>query len=318
MRVLIADRFSDAARASLIADGVDVRYEPDARDDALTRAISDTQADALVVRSTRVTADMLRAGRLALVIRAGAGFNTIDVETARALRYLSCANCPGKNSNAVAEIAFGMIIALDRQIVANVEDLRRGVWRKAAYSGARGLAGSTLGLIGVGRIGRAMIPRAHAFGMGVVGWSRSLTESDAAALCIERKASPIDVAQASDVVSVHVSLTQDTRELANRQFFEVMREGAIFINTARAEVVDEAALAWAVQERGVRAGLDVFKGEPPTGTDEIDNPLFALEGVIGAHHIGGQTSEAQRAIADETVRIIREYRATGMPPNLVW
>ena len=317
MRVLIADRFSDAARASLVSDGVDVRYEPDARGDALTQAISDTRADALVVRSTRVTAGMLRAGRLALVIRAGAGFNTIDVETARALGiYVS--NCPGKNSNAVAEIAFGMIIALDRQITANVEDLRRGVWRKAAYSSARGLAGSTLGLVGVGRIGRAMIPRAHAFGMRVVGWNRSLTDADAAALGIERKASPIDVAQASDVVSVHVSLTRDTRELANRQFFEVMREGAIFINTARAEVVDESALAWAVKERGIRAGLDVFEGEPPTGTGEIDNPLFALEGVIGTHHIGGQTSEAQRAIAEETVRIIREFRATGTPPNLVW
>ena len=176
-----------------------------------------------------------------------------------------------------------MIIALDRQIVANVEDLRRGVWRKAAYSSARGLAGSTLGLIGVGRIGRAMIPRAHAFGMGVVGWSRSLTESDAAALGIERKASPIDVAQASDVVSVHVSLTQDTRELANRQFFEVMREGAIFINTARAEVVDEAALAWAVQERGVRAGLDVFEGGAADRNGrQSTTRFFALERRLSA------------------------------------
>ena len=124
--------------------------------------------------------------------------------------------------------------------------------------------------------------------------------------------------QASDIASVHVSLTDETRAFIGRSFFQAMREDSIFINTSRAEVVDESALAWAVRERGIRAGLDVFEGEPPSGTGSIDNPLFALDGVIGTHHIGGQTSEAQQAIADETVRIIREYRATGTPPNLVW
>ena len=317
MRVLVADRFSDDARATLAADGFDVAYTPDARGDALTAAIADTQADVLVVRSTRVDADMLRAGRLKLVIRAGAGFNTIDVATAKSLG-IYVANCPGKNSNAVVEIAFGLIIALDRQIAANVADLQRGAWRKAAYSSARGLAGSTLGLVGVGRIGRAMIPRAKAFGMSVTGWSRSLTDYTADELGIARKETPTDVAQSADIVSVHVSLNDDTRQMAGRDFFAAMREGAIFINTSRAEVVDEAALAWAVRERGIKAGLDVFEGEPPSGTGSIDNPLFALDGVVGTHHIGGQTSEAQRAIADETVRIIREYRDTGTVLNLVW
>ena len=317
MRVLIADRFSDDARATLASDGFQVFYEPDARDEALTVAIASTRAEILVVRSTRVAADSLNVGQLALVIRAGAGFNTIDVETARSLG-IYVANCPGKNSNAVAEIAFGLIIALDRQIPANAADLRSGIWRKASYSSARGLAGSTLGLVGVGRIGRAMIPRARAFGMHVVGWSRSLTDDAAAELGIERMDSPIEVAKVSDTVSIHVSLTDDTRAFVNRHFFEAMHEGSIFINTSRAEVVDEVALAWAVRERGIKAGLDVFEGEPPTGTGSIDNPLFQLDGVVGTHHIGGQTSEAQRAIADETVRIIREFKATGTPPNLIW
>ena len=316
MRVLVADRFSEEARNELQADGFDVCYAPDARDAALADAIAESKAEVLVVRSTRVKADMLKAGRLRLVIRAGAGFNTIDVEAAKSLDiYVS--NCPGKNSNAVAEIAFGLIIALDRQIVANTDDLRQSVWRKASYSSARGLAGSKLGLVGVGRIGRAMIPRAKAFGMSVIGWSRSLTDDRARELEIDRKNSAIEVAKAADVVSLHVALTQDTRALAGRAFFRAMREGSIFINTSRAEVVDEAALAWAVQERGIRAGLDVFEGEPSSGTGTIDSPLFSLEGVIGTHHIGGQTSEAQRAIADETVRIIREFYATGTPPNLV-
>ena len=317
MRILVADRFSEEARNELEADGFDVCYAPNARDAALADAIAESKAEVLVVRSTRVTADTLEAGRLRLIIRAGAGFNTIDVEAAKSLN-INVSNCPGKNSNAVAEIAFGLIIALDRQIIANTEDLRRSVWRKASYSSAHGLAGSTLGLVGVGRIGRAMIPRAKAFGMSVVGWSRSLTDSKAATLEIHRESSAIEVAKAADVVSLHVALTQDTRALAGRAFFDSMREGSIFINTSRAEVVDEAALAWAVQERSIRAGLDVFEGEPSSGIGTIDNPLFSLEGVIGTHHIGGQTSEAQRAIAAETVRIIREFHATGTPPNLVW
>ena len=317
MRVLIADRFSETARSELAESGFEICYEPDASGAALIGAIDRTNAEVLVVRSTRVTAGMLETGRLRLVIRAGAGFNTIDVETAKSLD-IDVSNCPGKNSNAVAEIAFGLIIALDRQITANALDLRHGIWRKASYSSARGLAGSTLGLVGVGRIGRAMIPIAKAFGMSVIGWSRSLTDDRADELGIDRKGSAIEVATAADVVSVHVALTQDTRGLAGRTFFGAMREGAIFINTSRAEVVDEAALGWAIQQRGIRAGLDVFEGEPSSGTGTIENALFSMEGVIGTHHIGGQTSEAQSAIADETVRIIREFHATGTPPNLVW
>ncbi len=317
MRVLIADRFSEDARKSLVSDGIDVSYTPDAREDALTHAIADTNARVLVVRSTRVTNEMLIAGHLGLVIRAGAGFNTIDVDAAKALG-IYVANCPGKNSNAVCEIAFGLIIALDRQIAANTDDLRRGLWRKTSYSSARGLAGSTLGLVGVGRIGRAMIPRAHAFGMRVIGWSRSLTDQHASSYGIERKTSPLEVARSADVVSIHVSLNEDTRALVARSFFEAMREGSIFINTSRAEIVDEDALAWAVSKRSIRAGLDVFEGEPSSGSGAIDNPLFSMDGVIGTHHIGGQTSEAQRAIADETLRIIREYRDTGRVLNPVW
>lgn len=316
MKILIADRFSDVARTDMKASGFEVLYEPDVRDEALVKVLANTGPDVLVVRSTRVTAAMLQAGRLGLVIRAGAGYNTIDVVTATELG-IKVANCPGKNANAVVELAFGLIIALDRQIPENVHDLRQGRWNKINYSSARGLSGSTLGLVGVGTIGRGMIPRARAFGMSVVGWSRSLTPEKADALGIEMKASPAEVAAASDVVSLHVALTNDTRHLADESFFKIMQEGAFFINTSRAEVVDEAALAHAVKTRGIRAGLDIFEGEPPTGTGEVDNPLFKLDGVIGTHHIGGQTSEAQRSIAKETVRIIREFRDTGVAPNQV-
>lgn len=316
MKVVIADRFREDARADLEDDGFHVTYDPDLKEDSLQQAIADTGADVLVVRSTRVSGDVLRAGRLGLVIRAGAGYNTIDVEAARE-QSIYVSNCPGGNSNAVAELAFGLMIALDRRIPDNVEDLKHGIWNKLGYSNGRGLWGSTLGLIGVGRVGRAMIPRAHAFGMSVSGWSRSLTPVQASELGIERKGTPLDVASSSDIVSLHVALTADTHRMIDEQFFDAMRPGAMLINTARDEVVDESALAGAVKEKGVRAGLDVFTGEPSSGTGAIENGLFELEGVIGTHHVGGQTLEAQRTIAEETVRIIREFEKTGVPPNLV-
>jgi D-3-phosphoglycerate dehydrogenase len=259
---------------------------------------------------------MLQAGHLSLVVRAGAGYNTIDVEAASE-RGISVANCPGKNSIAVAELAFGLIIALDRRIAENTSDLARGVWNKKEYGKARGLFGRTLGLIGVGGIGCEMVPRARAFGMPVVAWSRRLTVERARELSLERKESPRDVAASSDVVSVHVALKPETTGLIGEDFFTAMRPGSFFVNTSRAEVVDQAALARAVSERGLRAGLDVFAGEPSGGSGAVDDPIFQLPGVIGTHHIGASTDQAQEAIAAETVRIVREYRETGRTPNVV-
>src|SRR6266498_5439060 len=199
MRVLIADKFEQSGIDGLKAAGCDVLYQPDLKDDALAQAIRDTTADVLVVRSTSVTRPMLESGSLSLVVRAGAGYNTIDVEAASE-RGIAVANCPGKNSVAVAELAFGLILALDRRVVDNAADLKRGVWNKKDYSKARGLHGRTLGLIGVGGIGKEMIPRARAFGMPVAAWSRSLTPERAQALGVERKTSPTEVAAVADVV----------------------------------------------------------------------------------------------------------------------
>jgi D-3-phosphoglycerate dehydrogenase len=316
MKVLIADKFPESGQNELRQSGFEVVCDPELKDDALTQAIGSTGADILVVRSTKVTGGMLEAGRLSLVVRAGAGYNTIDVSTASA-RGIYVANCPGKNSVAVAELAFGLILALDRRIPQNAADLRQGRWNKKEYGKARGLLGRTLGLIGLGQIGSEMIPRARAFQMPVVAWSRSLTQERAEELGIERKDSPLDVARSSDIVSLHVALKDETRNLIDWKFFEAMREGAFLINTARAEVIDQSALERAVVERGIRAGLDVFAGEPSAGTGAVEDKIFALEGVIGTHHIGASTDQAQAAISDETVRIIREYKETGRAPNVV-
>jgi D-3-phosphoglycerate dehydrogenase len=316
MKVLIADKFPEAGRAAVAAAGIKVVYDPDLNDAALTAAVRATGADILVVRSTKVPAATLAAGRLSLVVRAGAGYDTIDVAAASA-RGIYVSNCPGKNSVAVAELTFALMLALDRRIPANVADLKAGRWNKAEYSKARGLFGRTLGLVGLGRIGQEVLARAHVFGMPVVAWSPSLTPERAAELDVERKESPAEVAAASDVLSVHVALTSGTRHLIDRRVFEALRPGSYFINTARAEVVDQAALYEAVRDRGIRAGLDVFANEPPGGVGTIGDPIFGLDGVIGTHHIGASTEQAQEAIAEEAVRIVGEYVRTGRVPNVV-
>lgn len=316
MKILIADKFPEGGRDELLQAGFDIEYDPDLKDDALAAAIKSSAADILVVRGTKVTAEMLEGGRLSLVVRAGAGYNTIDVKSASA-RGIYVSNCPGKNSIAVAELAFGLLLSLDRRIPDNVSDLRQGRWNKKEYSKAPGIFGKTIGLIGVGRIGQEMVTRARAFGMPVVAWSRSLTPERAEKLGIEMKQSPLEVASASDVVSVHVALNNDTKNLIDEKFLTAMKPGAYFINTSRAEVVDQAALVRAITERGLRAGLDVFAGEPTVGVGTVEDDIFKLDGVIGTHHIGASTDQAQQAIAEESVRIIREYQETGRAPNVV-
>lgn len=316
MRVLIADKFEQSGRDGLKAIGCDVSFEPDLKDDALTNAIREQTPDVLVVRGTKVTEPMLAAAQIKLVVRAGAGFNTIDVAAA-SRRGIYVSNCPGKNSIAVAELAFALILALDRRIADNVIALRRGEWNKKEFSKARGLFGRTLGLVGVGKIGAEMIPRAHAFGMRVIAWSRSLTPERAVELGVEFKASPAEVARAADVVSVHVALNSETRGFLGADFFAAMREGAYFINTARGEVVNQAALLEAMRSRGIRAGLDVYAGEPTAATAPFTDEIAEEPNLYGTHHIGASTDQAQEAIAAETVRIVREFKETGNVPNVV-
>ncbi|MFL5340862.1 MAG: NAD(P)-dependent oxidoreductase [Gemmataceae bacterium] len=316
MKVLIADKFPEDGRAALARAGVEAVYDPELTDAALTQAVRSTGADVLVVRSTKVPAATLTAGRLSLVVRAGAGYDTIDVKAASA-RGIYVSNCPGKNAIAVAELTFALILALDRRIPANVSDLKAGRWNKTEYSKARGLFGRTLGLVGLGRIGQEVLGRAQAFGMPVVAWSPSLTPERAEALGVQRRGSPAEVAAACDVLSVHVALNSDTRNLIGHGVLDALRPGSYFINTARAEVVDESALYEAVRDRGIRAGLDVFAGEPPGGAGAVEDRIFELDGVIGTHHIGASTDQAQQAIADEMVRIVCEYVQTGRVPNVV-
>src|SRR6266699_2164919 len=175
MKILIADKFEQSGRDGLQAMGCEISFQPDLKDEALVETIAKEQPDVLVVRGTKVTEPMLAAGPLKLIVRAGAGYNTIDVAAA-SQRGIYVSNCPGKNAIAVAELTFALILALDRRVPDGVAELRGGHWNKKEYSKARGLFGRTIGLLGYGAVGQEVATRALAFGMPVVVWSRRFAE----------------------------------------------------------------------------------------------------------------------------------------------
>ncbi len=316
MKVLVADKVPADGLEALRAAGCEVVLDPDLGGKALAEALQKTGAEVLIVRSTEVKADALAAGRLGLVVRAGAGYNTIDTKAASE-RGIYVSNCPGKNSIAVAELTMGLILALDRHIPDAVADLRAGVWNKGKYGKARGLYGRTLAILGMGSIGREVAARARAFGLSVRAWSRSLTPEGAAELGVSYCATPVEAVRSADIVSIHLALKPETRGLVGPAVIEALAPGACLVNTARAEVVDEAALLAAVKAKGIRVAVDVFAGEPAASSGKLETTLFQQPGIIGTHHVGASTDQAQDAIARETVRIVLEYQSTGKVPNCV-
>lgn len=317
MKVLIADKFEKVGVDGLHELGCEVISKPELKAEDLPQALQELDPRILIVRSTKVTADALKAGtNLGLVIRAGAGIDNIDMATASSLGVF-VSNCPGKNSIAVAELIMGLTLSADRRIPDQVRDIRAGQWHKGEYAKARGLHGRTMGIVGLGQIGREVAKRAKAFGMHVIAWSRNFTTADAEHLGIGYAQTPVDVARAGDVVSVNVAATAETRNLCDEAFFEAMKPGAYFINTARGSVVDEAALVKAIRGKNIRAGLDVFQQEPPGASGEFTNPIVQERGVYGTHHVGASTDQAQVAIAHEVLRITSSFITSGEVPNCV-
>jgi D-3-phosphoglycerate dehydrogenase / 2-oxoglutarate reductase len=317
MKVLIADKFEKVGIDGLKELGCTVVSQPEVKAEDLPAAIKANDPHILIVRSKKVNAAALKAGTaLTLVIRAGAGIDTIDVATASSLGVF-VSNCPGKNSIAVAELVMGLLLACDRRIPDQTAELRQGAWNKGEFAKARGLHGRTLGIVGLGQIGREIAGRAKAFGMRVIAWSRSLTHEEADRLGVIYAQTPLDVARQADAVSVNVAANSETKHLVNAEFLAAMRPGAYLINTSRGSVVDEAALAHAVTEKKLRAGLDVFENEPAGSTGTIANPIVRAPGVYGTHHVGVSTDQAQVAIAHEVIRIVGTFRDTGEVPNVV-
>jgi D-3-phosphoglycerate dehydrogenase / 2-oxoglutarate reductase len=319
MRLLIADKLHPRAVEELRALPVEVIYEPELTKESIPSKLHGVGI--LVVRSTEVTKEAIEnAKELHLIVRAGAEYSTIDVRAA-SKRGVYVANCPGKNAAAVAELVFGMLVAIDRRIPDATISLRAGKWERAEYGRAEGLYGKTLGIAGLGAIGREVAVRARAFGLHVAAWSRGLTASKAADLGVAHAASIDELAAKSDILTVHLPLTDRTRHIINKRVLELLPKRAIVLNFARADLIDYVALQDAVKTRGVRAGIDVYPDEPK-GKREYTSDLFApatANGgfVYGTPHIAASTDQAQLAIATETVRVIRSFLLKGDVPNVI-
>jgi D-3-phosphoglycerate dehydrogenase len=314
MKILIADKFEESGIRALQEAGFDLIVNPDLKEESLKQALEDLKPEGLIVRSTRVDESHM-VDSLRLIVRAGAGYNTIDVESARR-KGIQVSNCPGKNARAVAELTFGLILALDRRIPDNVEQLRQGKWNKKEFSQARGIFGRTLGVVGFGNIGKLVAEMAKCFGLNVLVFSRHAREEEVAQVGA-RKVDLLELARGSDIVSVHCALTKETERMLGKEFFDALKPGTYFINTSRSEVIDQEALLEVVRTKDIRAGLDVFEGEPSSTVGEYQGVLRDLPNVYCTHHIGASTLQAQEAVAEETVRIFLEFAKTGKAPNCV-
>ena len=318
MKILFADALPESYIDLLRQQGDECIVAPELGADDIPDVIKGI--DVLVVRSTRVTAETIdRSDVLGLIVRSGAGTNTIDCQAAASSGIYVC-NVPGTNSIAVAELTLGLLLALDRHIPAAVNDLRNGTWNKDGYSKADGLMGKTFGIVGVGEIGLAVAERARSFGMTVVAERKSDRRTDIEARIRSigiRLVDDLDALLAeSDIVSIHVPGSDQTVDLVDAGFLDRMKPNSILLNTSRGEVVNEEALVDAIESKGIRAGLDVFRHEPSSGTGEFASKLASHPSVVGTHHIGASTQQAQDATSARTIDVIEAYRA-GDPMNCV-
>lgn len=289
MLIVIADEMEEGVVGEIGKLG-QVVYRP--KD--LPAALAD--ADALIVRSaTKVTKELLaHAKKLRLVARGGVGLDNVDQGACKA-RGITVVNTPGASTNAVAELALGLILASFRNVQKAHHQMKQGKWEKKTLAG-REIWGKTLGIIGYGRIGSALAAKAGALGMKVIAYSPPPRREDGNARFVELDG----LLAASDVVSLHTGLTGETRDMMNRETISKMKGGAYLINTARGELVDEDALYDACKSgRLAGAALDVYRAEPYKGR------LLELENVYFTPHLGASTREAQENIGAELVRILR-------------
>ncbi|MGA3108838.1 MAG: hydroxyacid dehydrogenase [Candidatus Bathyarchaeia archaeon] len=315
MKLLIADTLPPSHVESLRKIVGEVEYDPDLTEDSLVDRIKGARI--LVVRGTRVRAQAIEAGEdLELIVRAGAGTENIDMAAASA-KGIYVTNCPDKNAAAVAELTLGLLLAVDRRIPEQNAALQERKWNKSVFQHADGLKGKAFGVVGVGSIGREVIKRAKSFGMHVVAWSRSLTDQKAAELGISRASSVDELIEKCDIISLHVALTPETKHLISAKRIARMKQGTIILNTARGAVIDNVGLAEALKNGRIRAGLDVYETEPKEGQGSFVDVLAGVPNWVGTHHVGASTMQAQRATADETVRLIEHYLMTGDVENCV-
>jgi D-3-phosphoglycerate dehydrogenase len=311
MHIVIADQLPASASELLRSvPGWTIDARSGRAADELARDLA--SADALVVRSaTKVTAALLAAApRLRVIARAGTGVDNVDVPAATE-RGIVVMNAPGANSISVAELAVALMLSLSRAIPSADASMKQGVWEKKKLTGAE-LRGKTLGIVGLGRIGQEVGTRARAFGMSLVAHDPFISEQVAATLGIALL-SLDDLCAAADYITLHLPSTPETRHLFNAARLARCKPGVRIVNTARGELIDEAALADAIEARQVAgAGLDVFETEPPA-----DWRLAKLPQVVATPHIAASTAEAQEQVGIETAVALRDFLREGVIRNAV-
>lgn len=257
-------------------------------------------ADALIIRSaSKVDAEVLAAaGKLKIVARAGVGVDNVDIPAATE-RGIVVVNTPDGNTVSTAEHTFGLMLALARHIPQAHQSMREGKWDRKSYGGVE-LRGKTLGIVGFGRIGRAVAKRALAFEMTVIAYDPYMAADIAADLGVRSVSLDTLFAQ-SDFITLHALLTADTREMINAATLATMKRGVRIVDAARGALINEADLAAAIQSGQVAgAALDVFAEEPP----KPDNPLVGLAGVVHTPHLAASTEDAQIVVAVDAARLV--------------
>ena len=310
MKIVVADDLPDSALQLLKAEGWDVDARTGRAPDQLAVDLAD--ADALVVRSaTKVTAELIAAAKtLRVIARAGTGVDNVDVPAASA-RGIVVMNAPGANSISVAELAVGLMLALARHLPAADAAMKQGKWEKKKFLGEE-LRDKTLGLLGLGRIGQEVARRAAAFQMRVLAHDPFISEQVAGGLGVELVGMD-DLFARADYISLHMPSTPQTKQLVNAARLQRMKKGVRIVNTARGDLIDEAALADAIEAGQVGgAGLDVFTKEPT-----VDHRLQLLPQVIATPHIAASTREGQELVGVETAAALRDFLKDGLIRNAV-
>ena len=310
MRIVVADDLPKTALELLKAEGWDVDSKSGRSPEELSKDI--TEADALVVRSaTKVTPEIIAAGkRLKAIARAGTGVDNVNVEAA-STRGIVVMNAPGANSISVAELAMAQLLSLARKLPAADASMKQGKWDKKSFLGEE-VRGKTLGLAGLGRIGQEVARRAQAFEMTVIAHDPFIASNIAAELNIEL-VSLDDLCARADYLSLHMPATAQTRHTFNAERLGKCKKGLKLINTARGELIDEAALVEAIKSGHIGgAALDVYTSEPTT-----DLTLQQLPQVVASPHIAASTREGQELVGVETVSALRDFLKAGVIRNAV-
>jgi len=313
LNVLVADKFSEAGMAELKKQGMNLHYDANLNGDSLIEALNEHKPEVLVVRSTKVPAQAVDAAspNLSLVLRAGAGYDTIDWQYC-STRSVYVANCAGMNSHAVAELAMGLMLSVDRRIPDGNALLKQGIWKKGEFAKCRGIKGRNFGIIGFGNIGQLVANRANGFEMNV------LVDNMFPEAGLDKEMNfeymPRDELLAeSDFLTLHVPSVAATKGMINKDFLNKMKPDAVLLNTSRGAVMNEADILEHLEANpNFWLGTDVFPTEPAGGKAvPFESPLSKHPRVVGTHHIGASTMQSEAAIGDEAVRILKNFAKTG-------